>query len=87
MAKYIKFLKKAGLVPTNKQYKQIMTFMGFVLFLSIIALSFYGMWKYPVPYHYYEPTVLYKHIAHDIDECECGNDPECWKWWEGEVYV
>ena len=83
----IKDLKRMGLVPTTKQYNQIMTLGAWILVLFIIGLSFYGMYKYPTPphiYDYYSPTDFkYTNVA-NIEECECGNDPSCYPlyWWE-----
>tara|TARA_B100001113_G_scaffold298224_1_gene256241 strand:- start:4979 stop:5290 length:312 start_codon:yes stop_codon:yes gene_type:complete len=81
----IKDLKKMGLVPTTKQHKQIMNIGIWILVLGFVFLSFYGMYKYPTPPHYFEnmnyPANHYSNVAY-IEECECGNDPSCYPiWW------
>jgi hypothetical protein len=82
----IKDLKRMGLVPTTKQYNQIMTLGIWILVLGFICLSFYGMYKYPTPHIYHDynvPANHYSVIAY-VEECECGNDPSCYPlyWWE-----
>ena len=78
----IKDLKRMGLVPTTKQYNQIMLFGRILLLCLLTGLAMYGAWKYPIPYHYYEnmnyPANHYSNVAF-IDDiiCECGNDPSC----------
>ena len=78
----VKDLKKLNLVPTKKKQNQMLAFGAGILVLAIIALSLYGMYKYPIPPHYYDtigdPTIPYRNIA--FYECPCGNDPECWPW-------
>jgi len=88
----IKDLKRMGLVPTTKQYNQIMTLGVWILVLFIIGLSFYGMYKYPTPPHIYDyyttPDYRFSDIA-TSDDCECGNDPSCrpmW-WWHDQKQV
>ena len=83
----IKDLKRMGLVPTTKQYEQIMTLGAWIFVLFIIGLSFYGMYKYPTPPHIYNdmnvPANHYSTFA-KLEDCECGNDPSCYPlyWWE-----
>ena len=81
----IKDLKRMGLVPTTKQHKQIMNIGIWILVLGFVFLSFYGMYKYPMPPHYFEnmnyPANHYSTLA-SIEDCECGNDPSCYPiWW------
>ena len=63
----IKDLKRLGLVPTTKQYNQIMLVGGLLLFAILTGLAMYGAWKYPIPHHYYEnmnfPANHYSNVA------------------------
>jgi|7_EtaG_2_1085326.scaffolds.fasta_scaffold54567_3 hypothetical protein len=82
--KYIKFLKKSGLIPTTKQYEDMKSFILIMIVLSIVILSIVGMLKYPMPTHYYDnlsPTIDYRGVAYDDDLPECGNDPTR-QWWK-----
>ena len=78
----IKDLKKLGLVPTTKQYEQLMLVGTICLLVLITGLAMYGAWKYPIPHHYYDnmnyPANHYSNLAITDDIiCECGNDPTC----------
>lgn len=77
-----KTLKQMGLIPTRKQRDQMFMAFWIIMAIGIFILSMIGMYKYPVPAHYYDvigdPTIPYRNIA--FYECPCGNDPECWPW-------
>ena len=82
----IKDLKKLGLVPTTKQYEQLMLVGTICLLVLITGLAMWGAWKYPIPHHYYDnmnyPANHYSNLAITDDIiCECGNDPSCKEPW------
>mgnify|MGYP003135003234 CR=1 FL=1 len=77
----IKDLKRMGLVPTNKQFEHMKIVAVISVLVLMLMLALYGMWKYPLPPHYFEnmnyPANHYHDVAfiHTIDDVpECGND-------------
>lgn len=80
-----KTLKQMGLIPNRKQREQMYLAFWIIIGIGIFVLSMVGMYKYPVPPHYYDvigdPAVPYRNIGYTVYEvCPCGNDPECWPW-------
>ncbi len=73
-----------GIIPTTKQYEQMKLTLLFLLGVCMLVLGFYGMWKYPIPTHYYDninhPAGHYSTIAlFPLEEVpECGNDIYHW---------
>jgi len=82
----IKDMKRMGIVPRNRHYRQMKLVLITITIMAFLAISFYGMWKYPTPGHYYDninhPAYQYNPVgllAFDDDEVpECGNYPYHW---------
>ena len=84
--KLLKDLKRMGLIPTTKQYEQMMITGVILVLVLITGLAMYGAIKYPIPPHYYDnmnyPANHYSNLAITDDIiCECGNDPDCKEPW------
>ena len=79
-----------GLIPTTKQYEQMMITGVILVLVLITGLAMWGAVKYPMPDHYYDnmnyPANHYSNVA-ILDDiiCECGNDPDCRPKWKHYV--
>ena len=77
--KLLKDLKRMGLIPTTKQYEQMMLTGVILVLVLITGLAMWGAIKYPIPDHYYDnmnyPANHYSNLAIFDDIPECGNDP------------
>jgi len=81
-----------GLIPTTKQYEQMMLTGVILVLVLITGLAMWGAVKYPMPDYYYDnmnyPANHYSNVAEtDNIICECGNDPDCFDLWNNTTYV
>jgi len=74
----IKDMKRMGILARNRHYRQMKLVLITITIMAFLAISFYGMWKYPTPGHYYDninhPAYHYHSVALSDEVPECGND-------------